>query len=94
MGWFTNNKDEKVEPNIDLDTNVAVRMAQPKLGGQRTNFRVAGVWDPEGGVTKVNDFHIEIEGHSRSYGPGDVLPLTRIEATVIGKRYALTVVED
>lgn len=68
------------------------RQAQPNPGGATANYRIAGVWMPDGSVSLLNEAHIQLEGHEQTYGVSDVMPLTRLEAAVLGKRYALSVV--
>lgn len=62
---------------------------QPEPYGERYPYSVVGIWDEFGVITKIRDWEIQLQGHNKVYGTGDKIPMDRLEAAVIGKRYAL-----
>lgn len=89
------DEPELVEPVEDIVLALGpVRQAQPKPGGATSKYRVLGVWSEDGSWSKLRTLHIEVQGHDQVYGIDSVMELTRLEASVLGKRYALSMVNQ
>ena len=68
--------------------------AQPPPGGVQTWYRVEGIWDEEGNLTRPNRMVIEMSEGRRTDKPGDVIKLSRLDAAVLSKRHCLVPLFD
>lgn len=62
----------------------------PAEGGVLTPYRVEGIWHESGKVRVPDRIQIYMEGGREAHKPGDVIELTRLEASVLGQTVLLT----
>lgn len=87
MGFFKRNPPK---PTIEQSWSPA----QPKPGGERTLYRVEGIWDEDGNLLRPARMEIHMDDGRSVHHPGDTIELSRLDAAVVSKRHLIVPVFD